>query len=162
CRSSRRRVAVDGGRGCGRRLVGCQQKPHAKRLGGSSAPEHRVHPDRRPRLEPGEEAVHAARSRPPAPSDHLQPLHHRRLAIPPGWSDWTGAGDAYAEFNYDLNENGRIVHYGGPPPPPARAANYLTDVLASRATRVINQAARAHRPFVMEVATFAPHRPYTP
>jgi N-acetylglucosamine-6-sulfatase len=82
--------------------------------------------------------------------------------VPRGWNDWIGAGIAYPEFNYDLNENGKIVHYGGPPPPPAKAANYLTDVLASRATAFIDRAARARRPFVMEVATFAPHAPYTP
>src|SRR2546421_737515 len=83
----------------------------------------------------------------------LQPRHYRTsmmgkylngygvpkvtTVIPPGWSDWTGAGNAYREFNYDLNQNGKVVHYGGPPPPPANAANYLTDVLASRATAFI-------------------------
>ena len=82
--------------------------------------------------------------------------------VPPGWSDWHVAGQGYSEFNYDLNENGRVVHYGLPPPPASNAANYLTDVLASRATGFINRAASAHRPFVVEVATFAPHYPYVP
>jgi hypothetical protein len=76
--------------------------------------------------------------------------------VPPGWSDWHVAGNAYPEFNYDLNENGAVVHYGPGPPPAANAANYLTDVLASRATAFIDRAAAAHKPFVMEVATFAP------
>lgn len=78
--------------------------------------------------------------------------------IPPGWTDWHVAGNGYPEFNYDLNENGTVVHYGGRKNP----KNYLTDVLAARATAFINQAADAHQPFFMEVATFAPHAPYTP
>ena len=76
--------------------------------------------------------------------------------IPPGWSDWTGAGNAYAEFNYNLNENGALVHYGSSP------AAYLTDVLAAKGSAFINQAAAANRPFALELATFAPHAPYTP
>ncbi len=81
--------------------------------------------------------------------------------IPPGWGDWHVAANGYQEFNYELNENGKINGYGGPPPP-GNAANYLTDVLSTRATQFINRAARAHKPFVMEVATFAPHKPYIP
>ena len=82
--------------------------------------------------------------------------------VPRGWSDWHVAGNAYPEFNYDLNENGAVVHYGPGPPPTANAANYLTDVLAARALTFINRAVGAHKPFALEVATFAPHRPYTP
>ena len=82
--------------------------------------------------------------------------------VPRGWSDWHVAGNAYPEFNYDLNENGAVVHYGPGPPPAPNAANYLTDVLAARALTFIDRAGAAHKPFVMEVATFAPHRPYTP
>jgi N-acetylglucosamine-6-sulfatase len=82
--------------------------------------------------------------------------------VPPGWSDWHVAGNAYPEFNYDLNENGAPMHYGPGPPPATNAANYLTDVLAARASTFIDRASAAHKPFVMEVATFAPHRPYTP
>jgi hypothetical protein len=76
--------------------------------------------------------------------------------VPRGWSDWHVAGNAYPEFNYDLNENGAVVHYGPGPPPAANAANYLTDVLAARATAFIDRAGAAHKPFVTEVATFAP------
>jgi N-acetylglucosamine-6-sulfatase len=80
------------------------------------------------------------------------------LRVPPGWDDWHVAGDGYSEFNYNLNENGKLVHYGGPSNP----ANYLTDVLARRATSFIGRAAHAHKPFMLEVATFAPHDPYVP
>jgi N-acetylglucosamine-6-sulfatase len=82
--------------------------------------------------------------------------------IPAGWSDWHVAGNAYAEFNYALNEDGRVRHYGDAPPPAHNAANYLTDVLSARAVSFVEAAARAHKPFLLEVATFAPHNPYTP
>jgi N-acetylglucosamine-6-sulfatase len=77
-------------------------------------------------------------------------------AVPPGWSEWDVAGNAYAEFNYDLNENGNVVHYGSDP------ADYLTDVLSGKATAFLESAAAQQSPFLLEVATFAPHRPYTP
>ena len=75
---------------------------------------------------------------------------------PPGWTTWEGAGNAYPEFNYNLNENGAIVHYGAAP------ADYLTDVLAGKGTAFIDAAAAARRPFALEIATFAPHQPATP
>ena len=37
--------------------------------------------------------------------------------VPRGWSDWHVAGNAYPEYNYDLNENGVRLHYG-----PARSS----------------------------------------
>ena len=76
--------------------------------------------------------------------------------VPPGWTDWRTAGNAYGEFNYNLNENGALVHYGNAP------GAYLTDVLATKGSAFINQAAAANKPFVLELATFAPHAPYTP
>jgi N-acetylglucosamine-6-sulfatase len=78
------------------------------------------------------------------------------LFVPPGWTDWRVAGNAYAEFDYNLNENGRLVPYGGMP------ADYLTDVLAAKGAEFIDGAAAARRPFALEIATFAPHAPYTP
>jgi N-acetylglucosamine-6-sulfatase len=80
------------------------------------------------------------------------------LSVPRGWSDWHVAGNGYPEFNYDLNANGHLVHFGGRTSP----TNYLTDVLATRATKFVAEAAKAHKPFLLEVATFAPHAPYTP
>ena len=73
-----------------------------------------------------------------------------------GWTTWNVAGNAYAEFNYNLLQNDRIVRYGN------RPADYLTDVLAAKGSGFINQSADAGKPFVMELATFAPHAPYTP
>lgn len=76
--------------------------------------------------------------------------------VPPGWTEWDVAGNGYPEFDYTLNENGILRHYGHRP----RA--YLTDVLAGKATDFIGQAANVHRPFFLEVSTFAPHAPYVP
>jgi arylsulfatase A-like enzyme len=89
---------------------------------------------------------------------YLNGYQPRSLIVPAGWEDWRVAGNGYPEFNYNLNENGRLVHYGGR----SDATNYLTDVLATAATNFIDDAAAAQRPFLLEVATFAPHAPYTP
>jgi arylsulfatase A-like enzyme len=72
----------------------------------------------------------------------------------PGWTAWTVAGNGYPEFNYALNQDGQIARYGNAP------ADYLTDVLSAVAVRFIQQAAGT--PFLIEIATFAPHAPYTP
>jgi arylsulfatase A-like enzyme len=76
--------------------------------------------------------------------------------VPPGWNEWDVAGNGYPEFNYTLNENRSLVHYGSTP------ADYLTDVLAARGSAFIDQATSSGKPFLLEVATFAPHSPYTP
>jgi N-acetylglucosamine-6-sulfatase len=72
----------------------------------------------------------------------------------PGWTTWAVAGNGYREFNYNIRQDGTVVHYGRKP------ADYLTDVLSVLAVRFIKQA--AGQPFLIEVATFAPHAPYTP
>ena len=79
----------------------------------------------------------------------------------PGWDDWAVTGNqGYGEFNYDLNQNGRLVHYGGPAGP---QDNYLTDVLSGLADGFIRTSVTGRRsPFFLEVATYAPHSPYTP
>jgi N-acetylglucosamine-6-sulfatase len=74
----------------------------------------------------------------------------------PGWNQWDVANNGYPEYNYSLNENGTIRHYGHQP------KDYLTDVLSAKAGSFIDFAAAAGRPFMLEVAPFAPHRPYTP
>jgi N-acetylglucosamine-6-sulfatase len=76
--------------------------------------------------------------------------------IPPGWSEWDVAGDGYSEFNYTLNENGSLVHYGDQPD------DYLTDVIARKGVDFINQSTAAGQPFFLELATFTPHHPFTP
>lgn len=76
--------------------------------------------------------------------------------VPPGWNEWDVAGNGYPEFNYDLNENGKVVHYGHDP------KDYLTDVVSAKAASFIDDSAKASKPFMLEVATFAPHAPSTP
>jgi N-acetylglucosamine-6-sulfatase len=76
--------------------------------------------------------------------------------IPPGWSEWDVAGWGYREFNYKLNVDGTVHHFGHAP------RDYLTDVIARRGVRFINRSAVTGKPFFLELATFAPHTPYTP
>ncbi|MGW2480740.1 sulfatase family protein [Streptomyces sp. NPDC001571] len=76
--------------------------------------------------------------------------------VPPGWNTWDAAGNGYPEFNYALNENGKVVHYGHDP------KDYLTDVVAGKARSFIDSAATDKKPFMLELATFAPHAPSTP
>lgn len=78
--------------------------------------------------------------------------------IPPGWTEWyvPAAGHPYTNFNYTLNENGTLVPYGAAP------EDYLTDVVAGKATGFIQRAAAAGSPFFMYLATYAPHQPATP
>jgi arylsulfatase A-like enzyme len=77
-----------------------------------------------------------------------------RDPVPPGWSFWAVAGNGYPGFNYNLNQDGRPVHHGAAP------ADYLTDVLSGLASDFIKRP--DDKPFMIEVATFAPHMPYTP
>jgi len=78
------------------------------------------------------------------------------LFRPPGWSEWDAGGNAYAEYGYNLNENRRLVRYG------SRPQDYLTDVLAAKGSAFIERAADARKPFVLELAPYAPHAPFTP
>jgi arylsulfatase A-like enzyme len=64
------------------------------------------------------------------------------------------AGGGYGEFNYDLNENHKIVTFGHQP------ADFGVSVLQGLGVQFIDGAARARRPFMLEIAPFAPHYPY--
>ncbi|MEV6846021.1 sulfatase [Actinoplanes sp. NPDC051411] len=76
--------------------------------------------------------------------------------VPPGWTEWDVAGNGYPEYNYNLLSNGQIQHYDHSP------AAYLTDVVSAKASSFITGSVSAGKPFLVEVATFAPHAPYTP
>ncbi|HET9209127.1 MAG TPA: sulfatase, partial [Thermoanaerobaculia bacterium] len=78
--------------------------------------------------------------------------------VPPGWDEFASpaAGSPYSERNYTLNENGTLVQYGGDP------QDYLTDVIAGKATDFIHRSADAGRPFFLYLATYAPHKPANP
>ena len=73
-----------------------------------------------------------------------------------GWDTWDVAGNGYPEFGYTLNQNGKQVKYGHSP------SDYLVDQLSAKGGSFIDASAKAKKPFMLEVATFAPHAPYTP
>jgi N-acetylglucosamine-6-sulfatase len=75
--------------------------------------------------------------------------------VPAGWSEWYGGigGAPYKDYNYDLNENGKTVHYGSAP------QDYLTDVISSKASDAIKRASQDGKPFMLYLAPFTPHSP---
>ena len=75
--------------------------------------------------------------------------------IPSGWSDWQAIDSVPEEkyYDYSLNENGKLVHYGHAP------SDYSTTVLTRKATDFIR---RARRPFFLYFAPVAPHLPAIP
>lgn len=77
----------------------------------------------------------------------------RSDGVPPGWSDWYVGGNAHRSYDYELNENGRIVRYGSAP------HDYLNDVLTAKAAEVIRRAAVAEEPFFLYVLPYTPHSP---
>ena len=56
--------------------------------------------------------------------------------VPPGWAEWDVAGWGYPEFNYSLNEDGKLHQYGNQP------EDYLTDVMARKGVDFINSRPR--------------------
>jgi N-acetylglucosamine-6-sulfatase len=78
--------------------------------------------------------------------------------VPPGWTEWYSpvAGNPYSNFNYVMNENGKLVRYG------SRAEDYLTDVVARKSIDFIKRAAAQGQPFFIHLALYVPHSPATP
>jgi N-acetylglucosamine-6-sulfatase len=85
---------------------------------------------------------------------YLNGYEPRQDPIPPGWAHWVVAGNGYAEFRYVFNQDGQLVRHGMKPD------DYLTDVVAALGVQFVKQKTGA--PFFIEIATFAPHTPYTP
>jgi N-acetylglucosamine-6-sulfatase len=79
-------------------------------------------------------------------------VHH---AIPPGWDDWQTMDSVPMEayYNYTINDNGVLEHYG------AKPSDYSTTVLTQKAVQFIQG---ARRPFFLYFAPVAPHLPATP
>jgi N-acetylglucosamine-6-sulfatase len=77
---------------------------------------------------------------------------------PPGWNRWFAAftEGPYHYFNYDVNDNGTVRHYG------TSKGDYSTDVLSSRTDEFIAYSASIGKPFFAYVAPLAPHLPSTP
>ncbi|GAA3634165.1 hypothetical protein GCM10022223_60620 [Kineosporia mesophila] len=76
------------------------------------------------------------------------------LPVPEGWDEWALAGNAYGQYDYTLNQNGTVVKYGDEP------EDYLTDVIGARGRDFVARAAAKNEPFMLEVATYTPHKPY--
>lgn len=83
--------------------------------------------------------------------------------VPPGWTEWYGAIDIlpggdnpYLQFSYGLIENGVEVRYG------TQTADYLGDVLTTKAETFITQSIRNQKPFFAYVSYISPHGPATP
>jgi arylsulfatase A-like enzyme len=84
-----------------------------------------------------------------------------RTEVPPGWDEWYAClNDSENQyFNYTLNENGTLTHYGSAP------SDYKTDVYGNKAVTALRQRAAlgaSGQPFFMFVAFTAPHLPATP
>ena len=73
----------------------------------------------------------------------------------PGWDEWYGVGGRFTNFDYTLNENGKVVAYGH------RPEDHLTDVLARKAAEVIRRSP-ADEPIFLLVAPYDPHSPAEP
>jgi N-acetylglucosamine-6-sulfatase len=77
--------------------------------------------------------------------------------VPPGWSEWSALLEpAQSYFDYELNEDGVVTHYGSAP------EDYKTRVIGHLAVDAIRHAARGDRPLFMYVGFNAPHAPSTP
>lgn len=73
--------------------------------------------------------------------------------VPPGWTDWAASARAYQGFDYTLNVNGTPRQYGEQP------EDYMTDVLADRGERFLEESVLDTRPFFLKLSTFTPHLP---
>lgn len=75
----------------------------------------------------------------------------------PGWSFWSAVDDnGYRGYNYRIVENNQVVQHGTTP------RDYVTNVLGRLGRQFISQSVAAHKPFALELATFAPHHPFIP
>jgi N-acetylglucosamine-6-sulfatase len=73
-------------------------------------------------------------------------------AVAPGWDDWQtliNKEDAY--YDYDLSNNGEVVHYGNKP------KDYATRVLERKAVRAIHDYSQVNAPFYLQFDERAPH-----
>ncbi len=77
--------------------------------------------------------------------------------VPPGWSTWDGVGaGGYGGYDYGVGEGNKLVFYHHSP------SDYINTVLQDKATAFVASATSRPNPFLLEVAPFSPHSPYTP
>jgi N-acetylglucosamine-6-sulfatase len=70
--------------------------------------------------------------------------------VPPGWSEWDG-GIGPGIYDYNLNENGKVVHYG------TAAGDYKQDVLTRKAVEFVSRNAPSATPFFVWLTYTSPH-----
>ena len=75
--------------------------------------------------------------------------------VPPGWDDWQVFADSNPPNryyrDYDLNENGKIVHYG------LEEIDYSADVMTQKGVDFIQNS--PDQPFFLFLSYYAPHQP---
>jgi arylsulfatase A-like enzyme len=76
--------------------------------------------------------------------------------VPPGWDHWFGFVGNGDYFDYDVNVNGTLRHYGN------TASDYNTDVISNEARSFIATSVRAGKPFFAYVSPKAPHDQLVP
>jgi arylsulfatase A-like enzyme len=72
---------------------------------------------------------------------------------PPGWQYWVAKGGStdYNYYDYDLNENGRIVRYGSAP------RDHADNVISRKAVGYVERTGGDRRPFLLMIGYQAPH-----
>jgi N-acetylglucosamine-6-sulfatase len=74
--------------------------------------------------------------------------------IPPGWDKWFATFTVTHDyFDYDLNDNGTIRHFG------TTDSAYLTDVLRKQSPNFIDSSVKKNKPFFAYITPIAPHVP---
>jgi N-acetylglucosamine-6-sulfatase len=76
--------------------------------------------------------------------------------VPPGWDRWFAKFHGGGYFDYDVNDNGTIRHFG------TRQRDYSTDVLRKQTRGFIDSSVAHSKPFFAYVAPSAPHLPAFP
>jgi N-acetylglucosamine-6-sulfatase len=76
-----------------------------------------------------------------------------QMFIPAGWSYWFGTTGLHkqAVYDYDVNDNGSLLHYGNDP------SDYKDDVFTETAVDLIDGRAPRARPFFVWLTYTAPH-----
>jgi N-acetylglucosamine-6-sulfatase len=81
--------------------------------------------------------------------------HYEGTTVPPGWDEWF-ATFSFEYFDYDVNDNGQLRHFG------KGEHDYHTDVLSRQTLRFIDATVARGIPFFAYVAPLAPHEPAIP
>ena len=73
--------------------------------------------------------------------------------VPKGWNQWySGMGPTtQSVYDYDLDQNGRVVHYG------TDVQDFKQDVFTEKAVGFVRRAAPARKPFFLWLTYTAPH-----